>query len=945
MAKMIDELWPVFLAEVTEQLDILELELIKIEDVNQVDIDQLFRLFHTIKSSCAMLDFRNMEEVAHTSEDLLDLARKGTIQLNEKMVDALLEAVDALKKQLKESEATQASPGPRPSVVALLKVHTDAVTAATKTNKSSNNEQSFNVVEEEFEQLETLAKASLEKALFAFATNKSSEQKSHLIKLRNFFDLMGVTVIKNLVKDAIVLTETAQGFDVIKNADLIVAILDKLEYLEKISSRNLLVSDTRKIAFNQHGLYLEKLLHTITPEISAALMAGVSDVDGEFPEQLFLKIQQTRSLLHLTGYKNIALLLVYLYQALKLKYYKNDLHQIDSILIDEIINFLKGVNLAVLNKDDIAFIDQLIKKINNSGAGEGNDDVNVTEFLPELENKFINGVLWKKYLKSTDIDKVNAAYNRENFIFEIYADLESNTEFAARFIDWLYENTTVITNIHVDSDVTHKLSINAGLAFLCYCENQEALGAINDRLKEGSGFLQYTQLQKNSEQNVLAENASSSQDGVTSTLRIDSKTLDRFVSQVGEMITRRNMLTYIIHDEAIQTALKSLDGIAAQVSVTSPAEAQAILQATTELSRTYNRLLQADMSVQQVSNRIQEEVMSLRVVPIAMVFNRLPKMVRRLARELNKNISLQMSGESVKIDKGLVDLLMEPMSHIVRNAIDHGVESEDERVSLNKNRAAVIQINAINKGNILRIEINDDGRGLPKGKILAKAFIKGIDISETASDDEIFNLIFLPGFSTSEVITEVSGRGVGMDAVKEKIKSVGGRVMVSSVAGKGTQFVLELPLSVAIQGVVVVESSSQKYAIPERSVIEIMDVQLSDIQSVNNQSTYMFRGNLLPLYDLDKLLYFDCDAPQSCTFISVIVVSNGVNQIGIVVKRIDGRHEIYVKDVNHQLLNLPGFGGASILGDGSVIIILDADKLIKLAEQNPQPASLFLKTG
>jgi len=941
MAKMIDELWPVFLAEVTEQLDLLELELIKVTDLKQVDVDQFFRLFHTIKSSCAMLDFKNMEEVAHTSEDLLDLARKGTLQLTEKMIDALLEAVDALKGQLKESEKTQSSPGSRQAIVALLKQQIDSAASDGSKKARTSGAQVFHVVEEEFDQLELLVQSSLDKALFMFLAGSKAEQKSHLIKLRNFFDLMGVPVIKKLFKEAVALADSETGFDSIRNADLIVSILEKIEYLEKASARDLSVARIRKIVCEQHGKYLEQQLHELGSDISTAIGNLPAFSANAFPEKLSSGIQQARNLSELSGYKSVALLLGYLYQTLKMKHYEKDACHVSKEFIEGATNFLKDINLTTLNENHIVLVNELIAKINNI-------DANHPILSPALASKLVNSALWKKYLKAPEIESINDLFKKGIFIFEIYADLESNTEFATRFIDWLYENTTVITNVHVDQDALRKLSINAGLAFLCYADNKDHLEKIAEKLTESSGFLQYVRIQsgddKKNETDSAAEDASSDTT-LTATLRIDSKTLDRFVSQIGEMVTRRNMLTYIINDDAVFTALKSLDELSARMASHSPAEADLIQRTVLQLSAVHTRLLHADASVQQASNRIQEEVMALRVVPIGMVFNRLPKMVRRLAKELNKSVSLQLSGESVKIDKGLVDLLMEPLSHIVRNAIDHGIESEEERARKSKTRGATLRINAVNKGNTLRIEINDDGRGLQREKILKKALARGIHISESASEEDIYSLIFLPGFSTSETVTETSGRGVGMDAVKEKIKQVGGRVSVNSQADVGTQFILELPLSVAIQGVVVVEADSQKYAIPERSVVEILEINSTDIQSVNNQSAYMLRGNILPLYDLDTLLCFERVGQQLPPLLSVIVVSNGEQQVGIAVKNVDGRHEIYVKDVHHQLLNLPGFGGASILGDGGVVIILDGYKLLKLARQNPQPASLFLKAG
>jgi chemotaxis protein histidine kinase CheA len=341
-------------------------------------------------------------------------------------------------------------------------------------------------------------------------------------------------------------------------------------------------------------------------------------------------------------------------------------------------------------------------------------------------------------------------------------------------------------------------------------------------------------------------------------------------------------------------------------------------------------------------------VLALRVVPIALVFNRLPRLVRDLAHGLDRQVHLEISGEEVRIDKGMVDVLSEPMLHLVRNALDHGIESAADRIAAGKPAQARLRVVARQQGNTLLVEVSDDGRGLDHERIRASAISKGLLTAEAAAAltaRELHNLIFLPGFSTAAQVTEVSGRGVGMDAVKTRVLKLGGQVEISTEAGQGTVFTLRLPLSAAIQNVILVESGGRQLAIPERNVTEILSLSASALQSVQGQACCLLRGVTLPLYHLARLLGQPAVAAAASTSLEVVVLTDGVHRIGLIVERVLGRPEVFIRDIHPDLVRLPGVGGASILGDGRVVIIVDCENLFELAVRQAQSLHSLLRVS
>ncbi|WP_340818894.1 chemotaxis protein CheA [Methanolobus sp. WCC4] len=336
-------------------------------------------------------------------------------------------------------------------------------------------------------------------------------------------------------------------------------------------------------------------------------------------------------------------------------------------------------------------------------------------------------------------------------------------------------------------------------------------------------------------------------------------------------------------------------------------------------------------NLDRLTNEIQTEVMESRMVPIDQIFSRFPRMVRDLAKSEGKQINLIIEGKEIELDRTVLDEIGDPLVHLLRNAVDHGIEPEEERKKLGKPVAGLVRLAASRQRNSVLIEVEDDGKGMEPGHLRDVAVKKGIMTREEVdklSDTDALNIIFMPGFSGAKVVTDVSGRGVGMDAVKTKIEALGGTVKITSVPGQGSIMRLQLPLTVAIIQSLMVTVSDETYAIPLGNVIRDVGIKASDIKSIEGKEVIMLRGEVLPLLRLHDVL--DCPAEQEDKEnLIVVVVEKMGNNIGFVVDDLLGQQEVIIKTLDNKILkNTRGFAGATILGDGSVALILDIATLI-----------------
>ncbi|HWQ71512.1 MAG TPA: chemotaxis protein CheA [Desulfitobacteriaceae bacterium] len=385
------------------------------------------------------------------------------------------------------------------------------------------------------------------------------------------------------------------------------------------------------------------------------------------------------------------------------------------------------------------------------------------------------------------------------------------------------------------------------------------------------------------------------------TIRVETSRMDNLINLVGEIVITRTRLVQIGSDLKEQYQTEPLVGY----------------------------LNETNVYLGRLMNDLQESVMRLRMVPIGTVFSRFPRLVRDLSRKVGKEIELVINGEDTELDKTVVELIGDPLMHLIRNSVDHGIEIPQERREAGKPELGKITLDAYHEGNHIAILVSDDGAGLPLDKIRQKAIEKGlIGEREELSEQDTANLIFLPGFSTAEQVTDISGRGVGMDVVKKSLNNLGGLVDIDTRKGQGTTFIIRLPLTLAIIQALLVEVGNEIYAVPLSSVLETLLVNRKEIKSVGSLPMVQLRGDTLPLISLHERFELPAsEVPAEEVF--VVVVGLGNNSLGLVVDGLRGQQEIVIKSLGDILNNLPGIAGATILGDGKVTLILDIGSLIQ----------------
>jgi len=387
------------------------------------------------------------------------------------------------------------------------------------------------------------------------------------------------------------------------------------------------------------------------------------------------------------------------------------------------------------------------------------------------------------------------------------------------------------------------------------------------------------------------------------TVRVDVKRLDDLMNQVGELVLERNRMIQLNQDLQQGDAQR--------------------LDFNEEFGKLTKRM-------NFVTSELQMQVLKMRMIPVDKVFKKFPRIVRSLARDLGKEVDLQIFGEETELDRSVVDEIGDPLIHLIRNAMDHGLETPDERAEAGKPRVGTLILSAIHEGNQIIISIKDDGRGIDTDRVGRKALEKGLvteDQLSAMSQRELFDLIFLPGFSTKEKASDLSGRGVGMDVVKTNIKKLNGLIEIKSEKGMGSEFILRLPLTLAIIQSLLVEVEGEIYSIPLSSVLETLRVEQSMFHMVGGQEVLKLREAVLPLMRLQRKFNVK-KSNENEEFCYVVVVGAADKRMGLVVTRLVGQQEVAIKSLGNYLANIPGIAGSTILGDGRVTLIVDPVGLI-----------------
>ena len=413
-----------------------------------------------------------------------------------------------------------------------------------------------------------------------------------------------------------------------------------------------------------------------------------------------------------------------------------------------------------------------------------------------------------------------------------------------------------------------------------------------------------------------AANGDQKRSSIHQTIRVDIERLDALLNLVGELVINRtrisdiaNTLERLMNDKAGVGKTGAANGIIAPLAK-DLADSAALLARTT--------------------NEIQESIMKVRMVPIGQVFDRFPRLVRDVAKARGKEVQLVISGAETDLDKTIVDEVGEPLMHLLRNNVDHGIEAPDEREKLGKPRVGTISLNAYHEGHQIIIDVSDDGGGINLAKVRARGIKQGlISAEDRLSEREIVDLIFTPGFSTAEVVSDVSGRGVGMDVVKRNITRLKGVFDVETVTGQGTRFTIKLPLTLAIIQALLVRVAEELYAIPLDSVIESQRVEMSDVRTVHGNEVITLRGSVVPLVRIAE--FFELGGHRDPDKVMIVIVGLQGRQVGLVVDSFEGEQEIVIKPLSDVVGRIPGISGATILGNGSISLIIDVHSLVSEA--------------
>ncbi|SMF82389.1 two-component system, chemotaxis family, sensor kinase CheA [Azospirillum oryzae] len=389
----------------------------------------------------------------------------------------------------------------------------------------------------------------------------------------------------------------------------------------------------------------------------------------------------------------------------------------------------------------------------------------------------------------------------------------------------------------------------------------------------------------------------------THTIRVDLDKIDRLVNMVGEMVITQAMIAEHLRDlppGQFQELLEGLEGLA------------------------------------QHTRELRESVMSIRAQPVSSVFSRMPRLVRECAAMTGKEVMLVTSGETTEVDKTVVENLVDPLTHMIRNSIDHGLEGPDERERIGKPRAGTVHLSAAHRSGRIVIEVTDDGRGINRAKVLSKAIEKGlVQPGASLSDEEIDNLIFLPGFSTADQVSNLSGRGVGMDVVRRNISSLGGRIGVYSTPGEGSRFVLSLPLTLAVLDGMVISVGEERFVLPLTNIVESLRPKPADLHGlVNKCDVMMARGEYVRLVHLHRLFGIPKAIDDATKGLVVLVETEDGSRLGLVVDEVLGQQQVVIKSLEANFRRLDGVAAATILGDGRVALILDVAGLREMSRHN-----------
>jgi chemotaxis protein histidine kinase CheA len=413
-------------------------------------------------------------------------------------------------------------------------------------------------------------------------------------------------------------------------------------------------------------------------------------------------------------------------------------------------------------------------------------------------------------------------------------------------------------------------------------------------------------------------------------VRVPIEVLDKLFGRIGEFFSLSSRLNALATESDVPEALRRLQNFAVT-------RAPELREDVDVLLRQHRDFSSVEVDVGRLISLIHESTLGLRVIPLDTLVARFPRMVRETARSQGKQVRFMVETGGIRIDKGMSDMLADPLTHMLRNAIDHGIEAEPERLASGKSRSATLRLTALQQANRILVEISDDGRGIDIARVKRRAIDSRLASEHeilSMSDEQVTRFIFTPGFSTATEVSDVSGRGVGMDVALVNITKLGGKIDVATVAGRGTTFRLDLPLSAAIQPMLLADTGIQPIGFPEAMVSEALVSPAAALQHVNGQRSILLRDRFLPLFKLTELLRLPEPPTPRRTDLPIVLCEWSGQRMGIEVHRILRRGEMLIRETHPRVAAIPGIGGISTMGFDRIVLVLDPDEIFDLARKS-----------
>lgn len=931
------ELFADFIAEAKEHLETIEPNLLELEKApdNLALLNDIFRPMHSLKGASGFLGLNRINHLAHKSENILDELRKGSMQVTSETMDVILASTDALRQMIENLESTNAEGD----------VETESIIAQIDAIMSGEAPVSSPEPEEEAPEEEPLVveatvdrpEAAPEAAPPARTGMSSKEWVARLGPKPTYaLTAFGEGHLKDFIDES---------FELIENLNT-----GLLELEENPTGRSDLVNDLFRYFHNMKGnsgIIGYNDLNSLTHEAETLLnnvRQGKITPSHDLIDLLLLTVDVMEGLVQkidiTTGSAtpmDIEPMLIQLRKALAG----------EGISLPPELRAAKS-ELAPPSgaaPKPAAPVDVVNPTIIAAGAEEDDADVFKTTVNQQLE--IVRAALATLRKDGTHKDSIDALYrcliairNACGFVgleeIKVYAErtagiVDQGRKAALDFglmVDMLDQETSIIGDMTGKAIAEGRIGAPADKAAPAEQAQEPAKAespapepaskpepAPKAAQPEPAKPASLVKPASRPEPKPAAAPAPAAAKAPaqapadahksSSTIRVDHEKLDHLMNLIGELIINRNRYTLIA---------RSLEGNEDSINVGEVA--QSLSETTYAMAR--------------ISDDLQDTIMKVRMVPVSSVFSRFPRLVRDLSRKSGKEVDLIMEGEETELDKSVVEVIGDPLVHLIRNSVDHGIESENDRIAAGKPAKGRVTLRAFHKGNSVAIEIEDDGKGIDPAKMREVAIKKGIITPEEAQqmdDREAIELIFAPGFSSAEKITDISGRGVGMDVVRTNIKNLKGSVSTFSELGKGTRFTLSLPLTLAIIDALMVNVSGQIYAIPLDAVSETTKIETVRLTDVKGRKAVTLRGEVLGIVELSEMLGVPRSMEELPEVLSVVVIHDNERRLGLVVDQLLERQEIVIKPLGAYLGDLKGISGATIMGDGSVILILDPHEI------------------